>query len=122
MAQGSGIVWRQPPEVITEGLTRYEERLLAAVGALARYFEPLLENDAKAHAPWTDRTGNARQSLFAVTDEDKRQNLVTLFLSHGVEYGKWLELCNAGQYAIIMETLEIWYPDIMSALEDLVEG
>lgn len=90
---------------------------VAAAGALANAFAPQLESHAKANAPWTDRTGNARQSLFAVVDV--QTNKVILYLSHGMEYGVFLELCNAGKYAIVMKTLETYYPQIAQAMKDL---
>ena len=91
---------------------------MEAVYALVRYFEPVLENYAKAHRPWADRTGNARQTLFSVSE--MAGDVVRLYLSHGMEYGKWLELCNSGRYAIVMRTLEAHYGQVKRMLDRLL--
>ncbi len=93
------------------------ERHLAAVKALAEYFEPVLETYAKGHKPWQNQTGNAQQSLFSVSE--LANEVVTLYLSHGMEYGVFLELCNSGRYAIIMPTLEAHYETIRAMLRRL---
>lgn len=116
----SGIVWQRPPRVLIDGLTNYERRLFAALDALALYWTGPLEESAKANAPWTDRTGNARQTLFSVREAERE--VVRIWLSHGMEYGKWLELCNAGTYAVVMKTLQAHYPQIMSSVQRLVTG
>jgi len=90
---------------------------VAAAGSLATHFAGVLEAYAKANAPWHDRTSNARQTLFSVVDVEKER--VILYLSHGMEYGVFLELCNAGRYAIILPTLEAHYEQIKQAMKDL---
>jgi len=114
----SGIRWVRPPSVLIAALDEYENRLLGAVHQLARYFEPILENHAKQHAPWTDRTGNARQSLF--TASELANDVVTLYLSHGMEYGVYLETRWAGKYAIILPTLQAHQGQILGMLQELV--
>lgn len=68
---------------------------------------------AQSNAPWADRTGEARASLQAevVTEGDS----VLLILSHGVDYGEWLETIQSGRYAIIMPTLEHYAAQIFAA-------
>lgn len=114
----SGIRWIRSPQVLVDALDLYQRRLIAAIGELAHYFEPVIESYAKANAPWTDRTGNARQSLFTATEIAR--DMVTLYLSHGMEYGVFLELCNSGKYAIVMPTLQAHYGPIKQALDDLM--
>ena len=117
----TGIQWApgQSPRDMAERLVRLYgvDKHTAAVATVAKALEPVLEAHAKQHAPWTDRTGNARQSLFSVTELAKE--IVTLYLSHGMEYGVFLELCNSGRYAIIMRTLQANYGVIKEALEEL---
>ena len=97
---------------------QYGTRLMAAVEALGNYWAPILEQAAKAHAPWTDRTGNARQTLFSVVD--RTPDGVIIYLSHGMEYGVFLELCNNGKYAIVMKTLEGHYARVSDSMRRLV--
>lgn len=70
---------------------------------------------AKANAPWDDRTGAARDGLDVAIDTPGDDIVLTMF--HTVEYGKWLETIKAGQYAIIMPTLEIYGQEIKKRLE-----
>lgn len=59
---------------------------------------------AKSNAPWEDRTGMARESLFTEVYQEGAEVILTL--GHGVDYGQWLELIQNGRFAIIMPTLE----------------
>lgn len=93
------IVWYDGPEW-DEVAEKYFERAAVQVEAYA-----------KSHAPWDDRTGDARRSIY--TEVDNIDGQVSIYLSHGVEYGKWLELIQNGRFAIIMKTLERYAPLVM---------
>lgn len=72
---------------------------------------------AKTNAVWTDRTGNARNSI---TSEDLSSgDVVKFYLTIGVDYGIWLELANDGKYRILQPTLTIYEPRIMKLLESV---
>ena len=115
----AAIKWRPGPRALAESLEKvYHSRVIAAVAALVVLFSGKVEAYAKATAPWQDRTGNARQSLFAVTD--LAENTISLYLSHGMDYGKWLELCNQGRYAIILPALQAHYGEFMAAVRELL--
>ena len=64
------------------------------------------EAEAKREAPWTDRTGNARNSIGGYTDDSNKDNPVGI-LSIGVYYGVFLELKNNGKYRIVWPMLEV---------------
>jgi hypothetical protein len=72
-----------------------------------------IEAYAQQNAPWTDRTGEARNGLTATVSEDNGEIVITL--AHSVEYGIYLELKNDGEYAIIMPTLEAVGPEVIRA-------
>ena len=62
------------------------------------------EQYAKANAPWTDRTGEARKTLKGyVIDEEQA---VGFGIAHRKEYGKQLETARDGKYAILKPTIE----------------
>lgn len=61
---------------------------------------PRAERYMKATAPWTDRTGNARQGLHASVQR-QRLKLYALVLAHTVEYGVWLEVTHGGANRVI---------------------
>lgn len=70
-----------------------------------------VENYARNHAPWEDRTGDARAGL--TTDVYENDGSVFLELAHTVEYGLWLEIIQNGRFAIILPTLEVMAPQVM---------
>jgi hypothetical protein len=73
---------------------------------------------AKENAPWSDRTGNAREGLQGrVVWEDDRH--FTIFLGHGpdIYYGIWLEVRWGGRFAIVAPTLEHFAPQLAGKLK-----
>lgn len=76
------------------------------------------ESSAKRSAPWTDRTGNARRSINSRTWKDS--DVIIGGLGIGVEYGKYLELCNQGRYRIVRPTIDIAKVKLMSNLRDIL--
>ena len=115
-----GIVWRMPPDELATAVDRYGDQVLTAVTAVAQYIATQMQNAAKQNAPWTDRTGNARSGLFGTAERDVAQRIVTIYLSHGatLDYGQYLELSNAGRYAVIMRTIEGHLPALNAMLRD----
>jgi hypothetical protein len=69
----------------------------------------------KNKAPWTDRTGNARQSLNATTEHTATTD--TLVLAHGVDYGVWLEIAHGGAYQIVIPTIPEAGQAVMRSLQ-----
>lgn len=119
MARRTGVRWLQPPRVLADALGRYADRVPLAVETVAQRMALLMQNDARQHAPWTDRTGAARRGLFGATERDMARRLVTVYLSHGpdVSYGRWLELANQGKHSIVMQTLLKHLPQIKADLD-----
>lgn len=69
------------------------------------------ESAMRANAPWTDRTGNARNGLMA--KHDKTPMVIhTLTLFHTMPYGLWLEVRWSGRFAIIGPTLLHTAPEL----------
>lgn len=119
MAQ-SGLVWQVPPSVLARNIESYAKRLLDAVFELAQVFAARIEAYAKANAPWTDRTGNARQGLAGRAY--RMAASVVIYLFGSVDYQIYLETKHAGRYAIILRSLETHYAPLMSAIRGLVGG
>ena len=82
-------VLRNAPAKLDLGMTAILERA-----------KPRAERYMKYNAPWTDRTGNARQGLHAATERHKLR-LYALIFAHTVEYGIWLEVTHGGVNRII---------------------
>jgi len=118
MARG-GIVWTTPPEVLARNIEAYGDRMIKAVYAVAEYCAQAIQDDAKRNASWQDRTGNARLMLQGEVDKFSEE-VVVIYLVHGMDYGKWLELANGGKYKIIMPTLEAHYNRVMAMLRSVL--
>lgn len=104
---------------LSPNLKAFPQRLGRAVAALVRYEAPKVESYAKIHAPWTDRSGNARQTLQAVTEHQPLKH--SIILSHGMPYGIWLEVKNEGEYAIIEPTIRAMGPIVFEHFNKLLE-
>lgn len=117
MASKGQMVWRGGVEMGRNCII-YGNKVIEAVNAVASYFAPVLETAAKQDASWTDRTGNARQSLHAWT-EQLSKDVVALYLSHGVFYGKFLEYKYSGRYAIIWPTIQAHLAEILKMLQGI---
>lgn len=73
----------------------------------------------KINRPWTDRTGMAKALLNAKVSQPNN-NTVRITLSHGVNYGIWLELAHEKNYAIIAPTIREEGPRIVKDLNNLM--
>lgn len=73
----------------------------------------------KINRPWTDRTGMAKALLNAKVSQPNN-NTVRITLSHGVNYGIWLELAHEKNYAIIAPTIREEGPRIVEDLNNLM--
>lgn len=105
----------------TRGLKRLVETELRAKAALGLYADTSakkMEGEAKTSAIWEDRTGAARQRLNGTWKW--QGNIVRIELSHGVNYGIWLELCNEGKYAVITPTINKMSPKIIQGLDRIL--
>ncbi len=79
-------------------------------------FSKKIEEWMRANAVWTDRTGDARRELRAEVI-DITGKAVLILLRHGVEYGLWLEVSNAGRFSILAPALDVWAPIIWRDLQ-----
>ncbi len=98
-------------------LVGLDARMRMGMVAAANWVAPQAETSMKANAPWTDRTGAARNGLGTqvMVDTDK----VAIVLYHTVSYGVYLELRWGGKYAIIEPTMAASGPMFLEALKRL---
>lgn len=118
----AAVRWQRAPSELATAVERYGYRVLQAVAAVAQYTATAMQNDAKANAPWTDRSSNARSGLFGTSEADFAAKVVTIYLSHGaiIDYGVYLELGHSGRYAIVMRTMQAHYEPLMAMLRDVL--
>lgn len=108
--------WNGTDQQMMQRMAQYGASIKQVLKQIAQFWAARLESYAKQHAPWTDRTANARQSLHTWIEELSRDT-VRLYLSHGMDYGIQLETRFAGRYAIIWPTLEAHLPAISRMLQ-----
>ena len=140
---GLSFQWVTPPHKLARAVLEYEKKALVAIQAAAAYVGQQMQDSARTGAPWQDRTGNARSGLFYAVDGFGLDPLVgavpagaqadmtdtasvsgakdrlVIALGHTVYYGKFLELCNGGRYAIVMSTMEAHLGTLERMLRDL---
>lgn len=92
-------------DTLTPGLKAFPEKLDRAVAQVADFYEPQVESYAKRNAPWTDRTANARNGLRAKAEHIPSKSH-SIWITHGVPYGIWLEVKNEGEFGIIVDTIK----------------
>lgn len=111
--------FRFDPSDMLERLSTAEGRAPMAMRMYAETAAKKLESSAKQHAPWTDRTGHARQRLTGKVESVS--NGYKIILAHGVDYGVWLELAHEKRFAIIAPTINKEGPNILKSFERLLE-
>lgn len=105
-------------DTLTPGLRRFPTAILGRLKVIGEYYADRASSYAKQNAPWTDRTGAARQLLDAQSRTSATQMEIVVY--HGVDYGIWLEVRWSGKYAIIMPTIETIGPEVMTALRAIL--
>lgn len=116
------IIWDRNP--ISANLRDLPAKIDRGIQAIMEFKATDVQNYARTNAPWTDRTSNARNGLFADTfgggpGRDVRGRFTSgrtrgIVLSHSVPYGIWLEVRFSGRYAIIMPTIETKAPEVFA--------
>lgn len=112
------VQWVTPPSVIRVNLARLEAGTRLRVNRLLRTTAVRWEALAKTQAPWTNRTGMARATLHA----DATMNGMggEIVLSHGMDYGIWLEIANGGRYQVIDPTMQVMVAELENGLQGLL--
>ena len=104
---------------LIKGLAEREIKTKASLGLYADTVAKKMETHAKTNKPWIDRTGRAKQSLNSswkwVGD------VARVELSHGVDYGVYLEFCNEKRYAIIKPTIDTISPQAIRGLGKILK-
>lgn len=101
------------------GLNAFMGKSEAALRMYAETAALKLQNYMRDNAPWTDRTGHARQRLTGTVT--KVTNGYKITLAHGVDYGIWLELAHEKRFAIIQPTILVNSNEVMTGFNKLLE-
>jgi len=101
-------------DTLSPGLDRLAKRFPSVCAQIIDEGSQLTEQYAKTNAPWEDQSGEARRELHTVTEHSKAEHII--FLTHGVDYGIYLETRWEGKFAIILPTIRAMTPQIMQML------
>jgi hypothetical protein len=113
------VIWDSGTKQLGENLRTGPAKVHKAAVITAHRMAPEVESYMKTNAPWTDRTGNARNGLAARAYESGDE--VGIVLYHQVSYGIWLEVRWSGKYAIINPTIDVMGPKVMQSFEGLLD-
>lgn len=105
-------------DTLTPGLKMAPLNFHLRLRAFTEFQSNHVQDHMRLRAPWTDRTGNARNGLFAAARDDGHTFSVVCY--HTVPYGVWLEVKQSGKFAIVTPTLPVEGKRIMSELTGLL--
>ena len=99
-----------------------EAKLNKAMFATVKYWAGPIEAHMKHNAPWTDRTTNARNGLFAKASR-LAKSLFAITLGHSVDYGVYLEEGTKNMRArpIIVPTILEFGPKVIATLHKILD-
>ena len=104
---------------LIKGIAEREIKTRAALGLYAGTVAKQMEAYAKTNYKWTPRSGSAHQRL---NGSWKWVGYVArIELSHGVDYGIYLEFCNEKRYAIIKPTIDKISPQAIKGLGKILK-
>jgi hypothetical protein len=112
-----------------------EDKLQRALYATVKYWDGPIERHMKHKAPWTDRTTNARNGLFATAEKSGStiaESTFAIVLGHSVDYGVYLELGHHHEpengepydvpaYPIVLPTIELYAPKVIKTLTKILD-
>lgn len=100
------------------GLDQFNSRAEAAMAMYVDTAALTLQSYMRDNAPWTDRTGHARQRLTATASKVSKGYQIAL--TQGVDYGVFLELAHEKRFAIIQPTITAKGPEVMAGFQNLL--
>jgi hypothetical protein len=118
MATAAGVNWHGTDRAMAQRVADYRRRLLEAVFRLASEWADRIAADAKASAPWTDRSGLARRTILGRALRLAMGAVIVI--SGGAPWSIYLERRWGGKWAAILPALQRAYAAVMASLQALV--
>lgn len=82
-----------------------KQRSMFAAEKVAQNAAARMEAEAKRNAPWTDRTGLARQTITGFSKWKWEGGKLRMGVAGNMEYSAYLEFANEGKNAVLWPTL-----------------
>lgn len=95
--------FRFDPAKVIRNMAEIKQRSMFAAEKVAENAAARMEAEAKRNAPWTDRTGNARQTIKGFHGWSGRK--LHCGVSGNMEYSGYLEYANEGKNAVLWPTV-----------------
>ena len=96
---------------LIKGLAELDEKVLQAGMLYGDTAGTMMVNDAKTNAPWTDRTGNSRQTIdHKVVNKG---NSIEIQIRGNTPHFKYLELAMEKRFAILWPTVQKWQSEVI---------
>lgn len=115
-----GFTWQvEPGKAFPELFDAYARVTMQSGNRVAHQRAAEMKAWGQANAPWTDRTGDARRLLDVHVEGDEFA-IGSIVIEHGVPYGLWLEIANAGKYSIITRMIDMFAPVLWRDLQRIM--
>lgn len=117
--------FRWTHNTLTTTIERSFGRVVQYLGRTSEYYSLRMETYAKSKARWTDRSGNARNSLAGAHEggaTGASTASFTISIAHGMPYGIWLELRFRQRYAIINKTIEAHDKEFLETAKGVMDA
>lgn len=114
-----GISYEFDGKGLLQKIDEMDEKAIAFIKMMAQNGAEKMENYAKTHRRWKDRTSHARQRLTGYTEVSGER--IRVCIAHGVEYGIHLELGHGKKYAILQEAVNSQAEEIMEGFKTMWE-
>lgn len=99
-------------------MSAIRQRSMFAAEQVARNGAARMEGEAKRDAPWTDRTGLARQTIRGVSGWQGKK--LRCGVTGNMDYSPYLEFAREGQNAVLWPTVQRNEKEIMDAFRKVV--
>lgn len=96
---------------LLKGLSELDEKVAKASEVYANSAGTKMTNYAKEKAPWTDRTGNSRQTIDS--NVEKKGNTTEIQIRGNTPHFKYLELAHEKKHAILWPTIQRHAADVL---------
>lgn len=99
-------------------MTEIKQRSMFAAEQVAQNASAKMEGEAKRDAPWTDRTGLARQTIRGVSGWQGKK--LRCGVTGNMAYSPYLEFTHEGQNAVLWPTVQRNEKEIMDSFRKVV--
>ena len=106
---------------VIRNLYAWANMKIAGIGGAGGAGATGMQNYARTHRRWVDRTGNARAGLNGGSFWQNPFMLI-IFIAHSMEYGIWLEFIQDRKYAILEEARDSQSKNLLESAKRIMNA